>query len=137
MVNLTNIKVAISAKQWPGNNSTNRINYSGGAELEFGLGFDEGEVKIDMETFEADMTRVVTDIVGVVFRQAEASVMEARDVMVLPVMPSPTQPTIDGVPTQDLVVDETPKPQGSSLLCKAKKPDWEASGLSETEFLHK
>ena len=119
MVNLTSIKVSISAKQWPGNNSTNRINYSGGAELEFSLGFDEGEVKIDMDTFEADMTRVVTDIVGVVFRQAEASVLEARDVMVLPVMPTPTQPTVNGVETPDVVVSEEPKQ--SALLSKVMK----------------
>lgn len=119
MVNLTSIKVAISAKQWPGNNSTNRTNYSGGAELEFGLGFDEGEVKIDMESFEDDMTRVMTDIVATVFRQAEQSVMDARDVMVLPVMPAPVQPTVDGEETEAVVVEESPKP--SALLSKVGK----------------
>ncbi len=117
MVNLVNVEVSLSAKQWPGNNNTNRTNYSGGAELKFALGFDESEVVLSMENFEEDLKKVIDDIVGTSFKCAEAEVMAARDVMVLPVMPTIPAPTVDGQDVED--VTETPKDNNTGQ----KKPN--------------
>lgn len=97
MASLTMIEVSLSTNQWPGNNAGHQMNYSGKAEIKFGIAFDEGEVNVDLGNMAGSLADISKTIIGPMMTQGENEVLKARGILILP--PTPTPPEPKGKPT--------------------------------------
>ena len=94
------IEVSTSAKEWAGDGMRGaKINTSGGAEVKLGVGFEENEVKIDIENFKESLYHATEDYIRPLLDVAIKQTMNAKGVMVIPSTPvAPTPSNMDTPP---------------------------------------
>jgi len=94
MAEIVGIKVSLTTKQWPGNMNAktgNGTNYSGGADLELEMAFEDKELPIDVSQWEESLKGMMESYISPLFALAAEEVLKGREVMVIP--PTPTAPS--------------------------------------------
>lgn len=129
MADLVGIRISLNTKQWPSDMSRGRagINYSGGAEIEMTLALGEDEMSVGRETFEEDVTAIMTDMVRPLFETAGAEIKRASEAMVESKKP---KPIILGGAEEGIKSENEPKAKAQAKLRAKPKGSPKAVNLT-------